>query len=77
MSLKGKELMLEDLRSNDKTVKLYTGLPTFLVLKTVFDFVNHNVREHHRSILSNFQQFLMVFMKFHLSFLDQDLAYWL
>ena len=62
-AVKDKDLTEDSLRSDDSKIALFTGLPTYLVLKTVFDFISPYIQEHHRSALSNFQQFIMVLMK--------------
>ena len=76
--IKGKmatQLSEQSLERDDSKVKFYTGLPSFVTLKILFDFVNPYAREHHRSALTNFQQFLLILMKLRLNLLDQDLAY--
>jgi hypothetical protein len=58
--IKGKmatQLSEQSLERDDSKVKFYTGLPSFVTLKILFDFVNPYAREHHRSALTNFQQF--------------------
>ena len=64
------------LRSDDKKVKYYTGLPSYAMLKVVFDFV---CEEMPNSIvnckLSPFEQFLMTLMKLRHNFGDADLGY--
>ena len=70
-----KELTEENLQMDDTKVKFYTSLPSFCILKIIFEFISPYIKEHHRSSLSNFQQFLMVLMKLRLNLYDQDLAY--
>ena len=69
-----KELTLESFQADDNKVKFYTGLPSFLTMKILFDFVAPNVKKHHRTTLSNFQQFLLVLMKLRLDLINLDLA---
>ena len=69
-----KELTLESFQADDNKVKFYTGLPSFLTMKILFDFVAPNVKKHHRTMLSNFQQFLLVLMKLRLDLINLDLA---
>ena len=71
-----KELTEDSLQMNDTKVKFYTNLPSFCILKIVFEFISPYVKEHHRSALSNFQQFFIVLMKLCLNIFDQDLTYW-
>ena len=61
------------LSDNDKAVKYYTGLPTYVLLKCVFDFVIVGLPNgFFASCCSPFEQFLM---KLRLNLGDQDLAY--
>ena len=62
------------LKSDDKKVKFYTGLPSFLVLMSVFKLVS--IHSHNsRSVLSQFEEFIVTLMKLRLSLFDQDLGY--
>ena len=46
------------------------------ILVSVFiPFVSDPLKKRHRSVLSLFEQFLMVLMKFHLNLCDKDLAF--
>ena len=71
-----KQLTEDSLQMDDTKVKFYTNLPSFCILKIVFEIISPYVKEHHRSALSNFQQFFIVLMKLRLNIFDQDLAYW-
>ena len=62
------------LKSNKDAVKFYTGLPSYSLLKVVFDFVSAPLDKHRNSALSLFQQFLMTLLKLRLNLCDQDLA---
>ena len=62
------------LQCNRDAIKFYTGLPSYSLLKTVFDFVSP-LDKHHNSALPLFQQFLMTLVKLRLNLCDQDLAY--
>ena len=70
-----KELTLESFQADDNKVKFYTGLPSFLNMKILFDFIAPSIKEHHHASLSNFQQFLLVLMKLCLNLMDHGLAY--
>eukprot|EP00112_Aurelia_sp_Birch-Aquarium-sp1_P017313 Seg3999.1 transcript_id=Seg3999.1/GoldUCD/mRNA.D3Y31 product="hypothetical protein" protein_id=Seg3999.1/GoldUCD/D3Y31 len=62
---------------DDIKVRFYTGLPSFDILQTTFDFVKSDVDEK-STTLQSFQQFilvLMVLMKLRLNVPHQDLAY--
>ena len=75
--LKGRVCMKqEELRGDDKKVKYYTGLPTFGLLKTLYDFVATDLpSDITGSKLDSFEQFIMTLMKLRLNLGDQDLAY--
>ena len=60
---------------DDETVKFYTGLPNFLVLMHVFNFVAPYISIGTRSTLSKFQQVAMTLMRLRLNLSVQDLAY--
>ena len=62
------------MQCNGDAIKFYTGLPSYSLLKTVFDFVSP-LDKHHNSALPLFQQFLMTLVKLRLNLCDQDLAY--
>lgn len=60
--------------NDDAKVRFYTGLPTYDVLLTVFDFVNHHATRK-SSVLSSFQEFILTLMKLRLNVPYQDLSY--
>ena len=62
------------LQCNGDAIKFYAGLPSYSLLKTVFDFVSP-LDKHRNSALPLFQQFLMTLVKLRLNLCDQDLAY--
>ena len=62
----------ESLRDNDVKVKYYTGLPNFAIL---FNFLAPCVENGNRSVLSRFQQMMVVLMKLRLNLGDQDIAF--
>ena len=63
------------LENDDKQVKFYTGLPSFAVLKAVFDLVNKGLPANYFTGCDIFDQFLMTLIKLRLNVTDQDLAY--
>ena len=75
--LKGRVSMKqEELKKDDKKVKYYTGLPTFGLLKTAYDFVASDLpSDITGSKLDPFEQFIMTLLKLRLGLGDQDLAY--
>ena len=61
--------------SADK-IRFHTGLPSYEVLMVVLEHVAlHVSRRHGSTILSSFQEFVMVLMKLRLNTPFQDLAY--
>ena len=62
------------MKDDNKHVKFYTGLPSFVSLMAVFQFVSLQFSSPHSS-LPPFQQFLLVLMKLRLNLFDSDLAY--
>ncbi|XP_069114764.1 uncharacterized protein [Argopecten irradians] len=50
-------------RHNDDKVKLFTGLPGFSVLMTVFMLIEPHLPLSHNSALTKFQQMMLVFMR--------------
>ena len=63
------------LENGDKQVKFYPGLPSFAVLKAVFDLVNKGLPASYFMGCDIFDQFLMTLIKLRLNVADQDLAY--
>ena len=57
--------------NDDTKVRFYTGLPTYDVLLTVFDFVKHYATRK-SSVLSSFQEFILTLMKLRLNAPYQD-----
>ena len=57
----------ESLMDNDAKVKYYTGLPSYKVLKAVFDFVYPCVKNNSRTVLPLFNQFLMALVRLRIN----------
>ena len=64
----------EDSFMDDAKVKFYTGLPNFMTLMTVFNFISPFLNVTARSSLTKFQQFVMTLMRLRLNLPVQDLA---
>ena len=62
------------LRLNDQKIQFYTGLPSFIVLETVFKFVSSQYHSN-KFTLSSFEEFMVTLMKLRLSLFEQDLAF--
>lgn len=65
----------ESIEGDDNKVKYYTGLPTYKVLKAIFDFVSPSVNTSSRTALPLFNQFLMVLARLRLNMEVQHLMY--
>ena len=65
----------ESFSGNDEKTKFYTGLPTFTVLKHVFNLVSPYIKSGPTTSLLKFQQFILVLMRLRLDSPLQDLAY--
>ncbi|KAK6186690.1 hypothetical protein SNE40_005975 [Patella caerulea] len=58
----------------DTTVKYYTGLTNYHILKSLFDYISQDIIVHHKSVLNKFQQLVLCLMKLRLNSSNQDLA---
>ena len=72
-----KEAMItsESLNHNDAKVKYYKGLPSYVVLKVVFDFVSPCVTNYSRTSLPLIDQFIMVLVRLRLNMDIEHLSY--
>ena len=62
-----------NLENDNSTVKYFTGLPSFSVLKVIYNFVSKDVPE--TSGCPKFDQYLLTLMKLRLNVGDKDLAF--
>ena len=74
-TLKKGMITLEALMVDNGKVKYYTGLPSFEVLKAIFDFVQPCVNNYSRTTLPLLNQFLMVLVRLRINMDVQQLAY--
>ncbi|XP_021371061.1 uncharacterized protein LOC110461752 [Mizuhopecten yessoensis] len=65
----------EDSFKDDKKVNYYTGLPGFLTLMSLFEFLMSDIPDGNRSSLTKFQKLILVLMRLRLNLPVQDLAY--
>ncbi len=63
----------EILESNDEMIKFYTGLPSYSILKTVFEFCAPQISRGTK--LTQFQEMMLIFVKLRLNPPHKDLAY--
>ena len=61
--------------NNDNKVRFYTGLPSYGLLMAIFSHVSKHLSTGPRSVLSEFDRFIMVLLKLRLNLNDQDIAY--
>ncbi|KAL3831392.1 hypothetical protein ACJMK2_023144 [Sinanodonta woodiana] len=64
----------ETFKNDDEKVKLYTGLPSFVVLMTLFNFIEPDLTQSANSALSKFQKVILVLMRLKLNLSVQYLA---
>ena len=65
----------EDLKSNEKTLRFYTGLSRFTVLVALFRFVSDAIPEGTAAKLSHFDCFTLTLMKLRLNASNYDLGF--
>ena len=64
------------LKNDDKLTSFYTGLPSFVVLLSIFNFVVKNIQPtSNHGKLTTFQCFLMTLMKLRLNLSNYDLGF--
>lgn len=73
--LKENDITPDFFEGNDERVKYYTGLPSFLTLMTIFNFLEPFLPGSGRTALTKFQKLVLVLMKLRLNLPVQDLAY--
>eukprot|EP00795_Rhopilema_esculentum_P001004 gene1004-10783_t len=74
LAIKTEPFTQECFINDDTKVRFYTGLPSYDVLQTTFDFVKPLI-DGKSATLQSFQQFILVLMKLRLNVPHQDLAY--
>ncbi|XP_049528881.1 uncharacterized protein LOC125947691 [Dermacentor silvarum] len=63
------------LRHNDEKVSYYTGLPTFLMLFSLFNILKEHVSHSSRNVLTQFEELFLFLMRMRLCIHLQDSAY--
>ena len=69
------QITQESFEGNDKKVLYMTGLPSYITLISLFNFIQPHMSDGVMSSLSAFHKFVLVLMKLRLSTPVQDLAY--
>lgn len=69
------QLSQESFQKNEDKTKFYTGLPNFLVLMQVFQLCEPNITRGHLSVLSKFDQVILVLLRLRLNLPLKDLAF--
>ena len=64
----------EIFKNDDEKVRLYTGLPSFVVLMTLFNFIEPDLTQSANSALSKFQKVILVLMRLKLNLSVQYLV---
>lgn len=67
--------LLGSLRGNDKLTRFYTGLNTYTLYQSTFNFVSIGQNPDRRHALSLEEQYLLTLMKLRLNLKEEDLAY--
>jgi hypothetical protein len=65
----------EVFENNEEKVRYFTGLPKYILLMGIFNIVEPYIVVTGKSVLSKFEQFVMVLMRLRLNLSVQDLAY--
>ncbi len=65
----------ESFEKNEDKTRFYTGLPNFLVLIQIFELCKPYISCGPMSVLSKFEQFILVLMKLRLNLPLKDLAF--
>jgi len=69
------QLSQESFQKNEDKTKFYTGLPNFLVLMQVFQLCEPYITCGHSSVLSKFEQVILVLLRLRLNLPLKDLAF--
>ena len=65
----------EDLKSNEKVLRFYTGFSSFVVLMALFNLVSAAIPEGGAAKLTKFDYFILTLMKLRLNASNYDLAF--
>ena len=65
--------MCKNLEKNNAMLKFYTGIPEWSIFIALFNLVSSEI--HGSAKLTNFEMFVLFFMKIRLNLFEEDLAY--
>ncbi|XP_064414151.1 uncharacterized protein LOC102352482 isoform X2 [Latimeria chalumnae] len=67
--------MREDGFQKEEKIRFYTGLPSLARFTELLHFLSASVPQTHMNVLTQFQELLLVLVKFKLNLLEEDLAH--
>ena len=73
--LKSSQISPEYFEGNDERVRYFTGLPSFLTLMAIFNFLEPFILRTAKNALTDFQMLVLVLMRLRLNVPVQDLVY--
>ncbi|XP_070547278.1 uncharacterized protein [Ptychodera flava] len=68
-------LTFDAFQSDDDKTKFYSGLPSFVILMSVFELCTPYINSALRNVLTPFQELILVLMRLRLHLQLQDIAY--
>lgn len=69
------QISVEGFCNNDAKTQFYTGVPNFLLLMHLFNFVHPHIKSSCRNALTQFQELLLTLIRIKLNLPLQDIAY--
>lgn len=66
----------DSFKGNDDKVKYFTGLPNYLMLMAIFNFISKSIPQTDRCLLTKFQKMMMVLMRLRLNVPLTLLGHW-
>ena len=74
-ALEKKMISYDSLKDDDNKIRFYTGLPSIVILKGLFDFISPYVSNSSRTAMPMIDQFIMVLVRLRLNLEVQHLAH--
>ncbi|KAH9359634.1 hypothetical protein HPB48_021449 [Haemaphysalis longicornis] len=75
MELLASKFTKDSLKDDDQKVAFYTGLPSFLMLFSLFNLLKDHASHCSRNALTQFEKMMLFLMRLRLGLHTQDLAY--